>query len=109
MTDQTRALYERAITAYGEGHQMVKAMEELGELTQAIAKYTNMPAIPGSDAETEALRAARDHVAEEIADVGIMLDQIGMLLGIGSAAARWRWKKLMRLRQRLEDECDEHV
>lgn len=62
---------ERATTKYGVTHQAVKAMEELGELEQALAKVVN------NDFETYAQRVdAIDHVAEEIADAQIMLWQM---------------------------------
>ena len=104
MTGETRVLLQRAIDHSGEGTQLVKAMEELSELVQAVAKYTVLPSIPATDAEAEAMTRAMDHVAEEIADVRIMLDQLEMITDTHDRAARWRWKKLMRLRQRLDEE-----
>ena len=78
-------------------------MEELAELTQAVAKYTILPSVPATDAEAEAVRLAVNHMAEELADVSIVLDQLEMIADIHDAAARWRWKKLQKLRARMEE------
>lgn len=91
MTLPIRSLYERAIGAYGFREQLIKAVEELGELTQAMAKQLLEP----SDAN-------RSHVAEEIADVRIMLEQAEMILDIRAEATRWKYDKLKRLKERLD-------
>lgn len=53
-----------AIHKYGERHQCIKAIEELGELIQALAMYLN----------------GEDHnVEEEIADTEIMLHQLKII------------------------------
>lgn len=55
---------------YGLNNQMMQAIEEMGELTQAIVKvYRN-----GLDNE-------RDDLIEELADVQIMIEQLDYLLG----------------------------
>ena len=54
---------------YGKERQLVKTMEELAELIQAIAKYCLKP--------TEENKAA---IIEEIADVNIMMIQLDILL-----------------------------
>lgn len=54
---------------YGKERQLVKTMEELAELIQAIAKYHLKP--------TEENKAA---IIEEIADVNIMMIQLDILL-----------------------------
>lgn len=55
---------------YGLNNQMMQAIEEMGELTQAIVKvYRN-----GLDNE-------RDGLIEELADVEIMIEQLDYLLG----------------------------
>lgn len=55
------ALSEKAVQTYGTEHQKVKAIEELGELVQAISR-----SLIGSD----------HNVEEEIADVEIVLAQL---------------------------------
>ena len=59
---------KRIATHYGGRHQRLKAIEELAELIQALAKYSpNQPLID---------------IIEEIADVEIMLEQLKFLLMI---------------------------
>lgn len=60
---------------YGRAKQSVKAMEEMAELTQAICKLKEHPAIhPEND------KRYMD-VLEEIADVEIMIEQLKYLYG----------------------------
>lgn len=55
---------------YGLNNQMMQAIEEMGELTQAIVKVFRN----GLDNE-------RDNLIEELADVEIMIEQLDYLLG----------------------------
>ena len=73
-----------AIRHYGTGNQQLKAIEELSELIQALAR--------GND---------RDNLAEEMADVRIMLDQLEIMLGNHDEVREWEYEKLMRLNERL--------
>lgn len=73
-----------AVEYYGATAQMLKAIEECGELIVALAKedWGNIP--------------------EEIADVRIMLDQIEIILGVDTW--RIRQRKLERLSERMQTE-----
>ena len=72
---------------YGKEHQTIKAMEELAELIQALAK---------GDIE---------NIKEEIADVRVMLEQIEYLYGISDDAITLRMcAKLWRQLERMEGE-----
>ncbi|MBR7187790.1 MAG: hypothetical protein IKD53_04480 [Clostridia bacterium] len=73
-----------AIEKYGKEPQRDKAIEELSELIRALARC--------DDAE---------NVAEEMADVRIMLDQLELIFGNAQKVARWEVKKLRRLDQRV--------
>lgn len=73
-----------AICHYGRGNQRFKAMEELAELIRALARC--------DDAE---------NVAEEMADVRIMLDQLEIMFGNREDVREWEYEKLMRLNERL--------
>ena len=84
----------RAVAQYGD-QQLVKACEELGELTQALCKLY----LGGDWSE-----AAVDHAVEEIADVEIMLGQVRMILEVDPVReAAWRQRKLQRLAERLAE------
>ena len=97
MTDTIRALLQRAISYHGAQIQIFKTVEEMGELTQALAKLAGNPDAPNPD-----YNQMVDHVAEEVADVRIMLDQLCMIFDVEDRAVRWRWHKLQRLKDRLD-------
>ena len=74
---------------YGKEHQTIKAMEELAELIQALAK---------GDIE---------NIKEEIADVRVMLEQLEYLYGISDDEITSRMcAKLCRQLERMEREND---
>ena len=83
-------ILKSAIARYGENAQMIIAMEEMAELTKELSKF---------------LRGAHneDAIAEEIADVRIMLDQLEIMFDCAGAAAVYRAAKVERLRKRLEE------
>ena len=87
MIDEKTTLSE-AIEDYGIHSQFVIAMEEMAELTQALSKR---------------LRGAQnvENIAEEIADVEIMIAQIKLALQIAPDVRRIRAEKAQRLRDRL--------
>lgn len=79
-----------ALEHYGVHSQIVKCMEECGELIQALAK--NMCG-----------EHYAENVAEELADVEIMLMQMRIAFG-RSSVDRVRAQKLARLKMRMEEE-----
>lgn len=79
-----------ALEHYGVHHQIVKCMEECGELIQALAR--NMCG-----------EHYAENVAEELADVEIMLMQMRIAFG-RSCVNRVRAQKLARLKMRMEEE-----
>ena len=81
----------KALRHYGIKHQMVKTLEELAELSQAIAKLW-------------AEEGDVTNVAEEIADVRIMTDQVAMALQLEDAVHRVEAEKLVRLKRRIEND-----
>lgn len=86
-----------AVSHYGNSLQELKAIEELGELIRAIAK-TWMCGI--GEEEDEAL----SNLAEEMADVEIMLDQLKIIYANRDKVAIWRDIKLGRLSARIREE-----
>ena len=99
MTEQIRTLLERSIKYHGAKVQAWKAVEELGELTQALAKLMGDLRAPNPD-----YNRMVDHVAEEVADVRITLEQILMIFDIEDRAGQWRYEKLKRLKERLDSQ-----
>lgn len=79
-----------ALEAFGAEVQMVMAIEEMSELTKELCKH----------------RRGRDNVeaiAEEIADVEIMLQQMVMLYGCAESVETFRRDKLERLAERIKE------
>lgn len=75
------ALYEAAVEKFGEDAQMLIAVEELGELSKALLKWLRYKNFDQGRRE-ELLRA----IAEERADVSIMLNQLEVMFGENSEA-----------------------
>ena len=89
MTDEERRVFEYALHHYGVQHQERKLFEEMGELIQAISKY--------EDGEGGA-----EHIAEEIGDVSILLDQMILAFQCGGLVQRYRLQKTERLLARMQ-------
>lgn len=66
MTDEQKSQCRKIADHYGEQHQMLKAVEEMAELTQAIIKRIHGECSIGA-------------YAEELADAAIMIEQLGYL------------------------------
>ena len=77
-----------ALTKWGAGMQTVMVFEEMAELQKELCK-----SLRGKD--------NRGYIAEEIADVRIMLDQMVILHDCAEDVNVWRKVKLGRLEKRL--------
>jgi hypothetical protein len=84
-----RRLYERAVEQWGEDAQIDMVIEEVSELVTEIVRHRRG-------------RGRRALVAEEIADVRIMLEQLEIIYDCAAEAADWRRTKLERLERRLK-------
>ena len=90
---------ENAIVRYGKRAQSDMAIEEMSELIKAIMKYRRAC----SDPDVEKRRKAQRAIAEEIADVIVMMAQMVMMYdyrGDVQAAVDF---KINRLRERLKE------
>lgn len=83
-----KELLRCAIERYGAEKQTLKTVEEIGELLKELSK----------NAWGEENTA---HIAEEIADVRIMLDQMEILHGVEYLCHGYEKAKLHRLAKRL--------
>ncbi len=79
-----------AVTTWGQDAQAKMLLEEMAELQKEICK-----AWRGKQNTAE--------IAEEVADVEIMLEQIKLIFRIGDAVDAYRTAKLERLQLRLQD------
>lgn len=93
--DARKTVYEHSIDTYGIKPQMLMVIEEMSELTKAICKFFRVPGYLEPDADII------DSIAEEAADVTIMLEQLCMILGIGDSVDGHIDMKVKRLAERL--------
>jgi NTP pyrophosphatase (non-canonical NTP hydrolase) len=99
MTDEQKEKCRKIAEHYGEEHQMLKAVEEMAELSQAIVK--------GISGEHPLYS---DSLIEEYADIVIMMEQINLFMyehGVLRAVRRNIDYKLNRQLKRMESESDE--
>ncbi len=89
MTDHEKRVYDTAIEFYGRQHQMTVALEELSELQKEICKM---------------LRGMGNtkHLAEEMADVEVILDQLKIMFSNELAIKEWKQMKVNRLEGNLQ-------
>lgn len=82
-------VYAKAIATFGEGAQMIVALEEMSELQKEICKV---------------LRGGGNmaHLAEEVADATIMLEQLRQVFGINDEVCQFMDQKILRLQYRIE-------
>lgn len=78
-------IYVKAISHYGVENQITKSIEELAELIQALAK------------------GKHSNIAEEMADVKIMLKQLEIIHNNKAEVQDYKTKKLKRLEERIND------
>lgn len=80
------------IEVFGANNQIIKAVEELGELSQALCKYITS----GSN------EAIIDHIAEEWTDVSIMIEQLRIIFDekevFHEQAPAYRKAKIQRIK-----------
>lgn len=81
-------VYRRAIDKYGEDAQLWIVIEEMSELAKEICKFQRGKRCP-------------DDLADEIADVEIMLEQATMIFGVDDLVREHRDAKVKRLKERV--------
>lgn len=98
-------LHEIALR-YGYEPQSRQLIEEMAELTVAINKFWRANQKPATDETLEKMRAARSNIIEEIADVGIMLEQITYLLDAHEDVQEITEEKIKRQLERIKKESE---
>lgn len=94
MDEREKEVLTAAVRIYGPEAQQKMVLEEMSELQKEICKLWR-----GKDTILS--------IAEEVADVEIMLDQLKLMLGINGKVQEFRQQKMLRLEQRLWGEKDE--
>lgn len=89
--EDRKRVYYQAQAKFGTEKQAVKAIEELSEATKEICK-------------TLLGCGDRDHLAEEIADATIMLEQLRLFFNINIATAAIMDEKIAALQRRIKEE-----
>lgn len=82
-------IYWAAFDKWGLLIQLVVALEELSECQKEICKMLRG-------------KGNSEHLAEEIADARICLEQLCLFYGLGDEVARQKEAKLQRLKERVE-------
>ena len=95
MQDYEKAIFRAALSKYGITNQKIVAIEECAELIKALCK---------------SLRGFADlnNIAEEMADVSIMLDQMSIVFQNSDLVRSHRNKKVVRLKARIGKGVDQH-
>ena len=83
-------VFKKAIETYGEAIQLVVLFEEMSELQKEVCKSFRFDRV-----------TRKRYIAEELADVEIMLEQAKIIYGIDDDVEMWRLDKVVRLKQRL--------
>ena len=82
-------IFRSAIDTYGAVMQITVAVEEMSELQKELCKHLRG-------------RGSQENIAEEIADVEIMMEQMKMLFNCEASVLQVREKKVKRLKERIE-------
>ena len=91
-------ILRQAIDTYGADKQMLKTIEECGELTRAISRILTEL----SSGEGFTNKESENNLYEEIADVEIMLQQLKMIFKCEDKVNEQIEFKIKRLKERLE-------
>jgi hypothetical protein len=81
--------YLNALITYGDRHQMIKCVEEMSECAKEICKILN-----GGE--------NFDHLAEEIADATVTLEQMRLMFNINDRVIAYMDAKVLRLDKDLK-------
>jgi NTP pyrophosphatase (non-canonical NTP hydrolase) len=88
--DQEKQILNRAVTFFGDESQKIMAIEEMSELIKELTKELRS-------------RGDVEHIAEEIADVEIMLSQLKIIYNVHDKVASVRDYKLNRISKIMDE------
>lgn len=90
--EERKAVYDAALGKWGAKMQATVAIEEMSEVIKEITKMLR--------GELD-----REHMAEEIADARIMLEQVCSMLNINDSVDSWMDYKIAALKRKVS-KCD---
>lgn len=88
--NRENSILHDAVDYYGKDAQLVIAVEEMSELIKELCKDKRGIGVP-------------EHIAEEMADVSIILQELLLIYGNEKEVENWQRRKLERLEERLHD------
>lgn len=86
--EERKAVYEKALQTWGAQAQIMMAIEEMSELTKELCKHGRG-------------RFNVEDIADEIADVTIMMEQLRLIFGVNDDVCAHMDYKVLRLQSRL--------
>lgn len=89
--EERKVIYEMAITKYSQMNQIIKAVEEMSELTKELCKLL-----------VNDSKYSIEGIAEEIADVTIMMEQLRLIFDINDEVCDMMDSKVKRLENRIK-------
>lgn len=103
--EERRAVYKKAAATYGPQAQTMMAVEEMSELTKTICKFFRgtgyLDPRSRNIVEEKIREPLVDSIAEECADVMIMMEQLCYIFQIDEEVRRYMDEKVNRLAGRL--------
>ena len=87
--EDRKQVYEKALAKYGCKMQATVAIEEMSEVIKEITKMQRG-------------ELNREHMAEEIADARIMMEQMCQMLNINDSVESWMDYKIAALKRKVE-------
>ena len=97
-----KEILQKAIKHYGTHNQMLKCIEECGELSRAISRIL----IELSSGDGFTTKESEENLYEELADVLIMIDQVMMMFDCRDKVFEQGVRKLNRLKERLNSKVE---
>lgn len=88
--EERKQVYDAALGKYGAKMQATVAIEEMSEVIKEITKMLRG-------------KLDREHMAEEIADATIMLEQMTQMLNINDSVSSWMDYKIAALKRKVEN------
>lgn len=89
--EERAKVYADALATFGPGMQLVVTLEELSEVAKEICKHMRG-------------KGSHLHLAEEVADATIMLEQVRQIFKINDEVCKVMDEKVLRLKCKIERE-----
>ena len=97
--EEDESVYKTFLDSFGEDLQYTLTFEEMGELSQALCKYIRKH----DNCTPEAKEELINHIAEEIADVKLCLEELQYMFNIGEKVKEIKDYKVARGKARAEE------